>query len=54
MKMYEWKCLNGEGQVLKKLYTGSKDWDIASNKLVALYGENSVFVELKYSGEVDK
>lgn len=53
MKMYQWNCLNSEGALLKKIYTGTKDIEVATKKLVALYGENSVFVELKYKGEVD-
>ncbi len=58
MLMHEWKVLNSDGDVLKKLYTssmyGKVNIESAHNKLVALYGVNSVFVELKFVGEVNK
>ena len=52
MNMHKWNCLNGEGLILKSIYTGKNDISIASNKVKARFGDNACFVKLEYVGEV--
>lgn len=50
--MHSWDCLNSDGMLLKKIFTGSMDRQIASRKVKARFGDNACFVELKYAGLV--
>ena len=52
MNMHEWKATNSEGELIKKIYTGSKNRKIASEKIKARFGVNACFVKLSYVGEV--
>ena len=52
MMMHQWRAENGEGALLKNIYTGSKSIEIASAKIKARFGDNACFVKLVYDKEV--